>query len=43
MGALDEAALLVARDPDTTDVVATTFERLVDGLLVPVPESTDSP
>ena len=34
MGALDEAALLVARDPDTTDVVAATFERLVDGLLV---------
>jgi AcrR family transcriptional regulator len=43
MGALDEAALLVARDPDTTDVVAATFERLVDGLLVPVPESTRSP
>jgi AcrR family transcriptional regulator len=37
MGALDEAALLVARDPDTTDVVATTFERLVDGLLIEAP------
>jgi hypothetical protein len=31
-GALDEAALLVARDPDATDSVATTFERLIDGL-----------
>jgi AcrR family transcriptional regulator len=32
MGALDEAALLVVRDPDQTDVVAATFERIVDGL-----------
>jgi AcrR family transcriptional regulator len=32
MGALDEAALLVVRDPDSTDSVAATFERLVDGL-----------
>jgi len=32
MGALDEAALLVVRDPDTTEVVAATFERLIDGL-----------
>jgi AcrR family transcriptional regulator len=32
MGALDEAALLVARDPDATDSVAATFERLIDGL-----------
>lgn len=42
MGALDEAALLVARDPDTTDVVAATFERLVDGLLAAVPEPDGS-
>ncbi len=32
MGALDEAALLVVRDPDATDAVASTFERLIDGL-----------
>jgi len=38
MGALDEAALLVARDPAATDAVAATFERLLDGLsLVPAP------
>ena len=42
MGALDEAALLVARDPDMTDVVAVTFERLVDGLLIAVPEPDQS-
>jgi AcrR family transcriptional regulator len=34
MGALDEAALMVARDPDATDVIAATLERLVDGLRV---------
>jgi len=34
MGALDEAALLVVRDPGATDVVVATFERLVDGLRV---------
>ena len=32
MGALDEAALLVVRDPDSTDAIAATFERLLDGL-----------
>jgi AcrR family transcriptional regulator len=32
MGALDEAALLVARDPDATDAIAATLERLIDGL-----------
>jgi AcrR family transcriptional regulator len=32
MGALDEAALLVAGDPDASEIVAATFERLVDGL-----------
>ncbi len=32
MGALDEAALMVVRDPDATDSVAATFERLIDGL-----------
>jgi AcrR family transcriptional regulator len=32
MGALDEAALMVVRDPAATDDVAATFERLVDGL-----------
>jgi AcrR family transcriptional regulator len=34
MGALDEAALLVVRDPDATDAVAVTFERMIDGLRV---------
>jgi AcrR family transcriptional regulator len=34
MGALDEAALLVVRDPGATDAVIATFERLVDGLRV---------
>lgn len=37
MGALDEAALLVVREPEATDDVAATFERLVDGLRVPAP------
>jgi AcrR family transcriptional regulator len=32
MGALDEAALLVVRDPGATDEVIATFERLVEGL-----------
>ena len=31
-GALDEAALLVVNDPDQTDTVAGTLERLLDGL-----------
>ncbi len=35
MGALDEAALLVVRDPDATDAVAATFERLLEGLRIP--------
>lgn len=34
MGALDEGALLVVRDPDSTENVALTLERLVDGLQV---------
>jgi AcrR family transcriptional regulator len=38
MGALDEAALLVVRDPDATDAVAATFERLVEGLRPTAPE-----
>ncbi len=32
MGALDEAALLVVRDPDSTAQVTGTLERLIDGL-----------
>ena len=32
MGALDEAALLVVREPDATDTVAATLERLIEGL-----------
>ncbi len=32
MGALDEAALLVVREPDTTEAVASTLERMLDGL-----------
>jgi AcrR family transcriptional regulator len=34
MGALDEAALLVVRDPEATDTVAATLERLVEGLRI---------
>jgi AcrR family transcriptional regulator len=34
MGALDEAALLVVRDPESSEAVATTLERLIDGLRV---------
>jgi AcrR family transcriptional regulator len=41
MGALDEAALLVVRDPDATDAVAATFERLVEGLRITAPEQLD--
>jgi hypothetical protein len=32
MGALDEAALLVVRDPQATDTVAATLELMLDGL-----------
>lgn len=32
MGALDEAALLVVSDPSSTDEVAATLERILDGL-----------
>jgi AcrR family transcriptional regulator len=32
MGALDEAALLVARDPQSSDEVTATLERLLEGL-----------
>jgi len=32
MGALDEAALLVVRNPDSTESVAATLERLLEGL-----------
>jgi AcrR family transcriptional regulator len=39
MGALDEAALLVVREPDATDTVAATFERLLEGLRVSVPKT----
>jgi AcrR family transcriptional regulator len=35
MGALDEAALLVVRDPESIDTVSATLERLVDGLSTP--------
>jgi AcrR family transcriptional regulator len=34
MGALDEAALLVVRDPAATNAVAATLERMLDGLRV---------
>jgi AcrR family transcriptional regulator len=37
MGALDEAALLVARDPAATDAVAATLERMLDGLRAGAP------
>jgi AcrR family transcriptional regulator len=32
MGAIDEAALLVVRDPDDTETVAAILERMLDGL-----------
>jgi hypothetical protein len=32
MGALDEAALLVVREPESSEAVATTLERMLDGL-----------
>ncbi len=32
MGALDEAALLVVSDPDQTEAVTATLERMLDGL-----------
>ena len=32
MGALDEAALMVARQPDSAEEVAETLERMLDGL-----------
>ncbi len=32
MGAIDEAALLVVREPDATEAVAATLERMLDGL-----------
>jgi AcrR family transcriptional regulator len=35
MGALDEAALLVVRDPDAMEAVIETFELLIEGLRVP--------
>ena len=35
MGALDEAALLVVREPESSEAVAATLERLLDGLRVP--------
>jgi AcrR family transcriptional regulator len=37
MGALDEAALLVVRDPGATDAVAATLERMLDGLRAGAP------
>jgi AcrR family transcriptional regulator len=43
MGALDEAALLVVREPDATDTVAATLERLIDGLRVGPLAGDESP
>ena len=37
MGALDEAALLVVRDPDSSEPIVATLERLIDGLRVASP------
>jgi AcrR family transcriptional regulator len=42
MGALDEAALLVVREPATADAVAATFERLLDGLRVGAPAAVEA-
>ena len=39
MGALDEAALLVVRDPAATDAVAATLERMLDGLRPPAQDA----
>ncbi|HEV3047346.1 MAG TPA: TetR/AcrR family transcriptional regulator [Solirubrobacteraceae bacterium] len=35
MGALDEAALLIARDPEAVETVPATFELLLEGLRTP--------
>lgn len=43
MGALDEGALLVVRDPASTDAVAATFERLLDGLRIAAPAREERP
>jgi AcrR family transcriptional regulator len=43
MGALDEAALLVVRDPEATDDVAATFERLLEGLRITARTENDGP
>ncbi len=40
MGALDEAALLVVREPEATDAVAATLERLLEGLRISGPPRT---
>ncbi len=42
MGALDEAALLVVRDPDSTEDVAAALERMLEGLR-PGPASAVEP
>jgi AcrR family transcriptional regulator len=42
MGALDEAALMVVREPAATDAVAETFERLVEGLRAVSPAPGDA-
>jgi AcrR family transcriptional regulator len=43
MGALDEAALLVVRDPQAIDGVLAVFDRLIDGLRAPRPRKRRSP
>jgi AcrR family transcriptional regulator len=42
MGALDEAALLVVRDPDAGEAVTATLERILDGLR-PRPATAPAP
>jgi AcrR family transcriptional regulator len=44
MGALDEAALLVVREPASIDAVSATLQRLLDGLrAAPLPEEAGAP
>jgi AcrR family transcriptional regulator len=43
MGALDESALLLVREPEAMDEVVATFEHLVNGLRVPETEQVRKP
>jgi AcrR family transcriptional regulator len=42
MGALDEAALLIVREPETKDSVVATLQHLIKGLSTPEPATRDA-